>query len=83
VHDDFVHRLPSSKDDAGEVQKWVAHFQNADKIALYKRDVAREAAGEVGEAGAPLKMLSPWELVLYNRAKHLRTGLQILRFERQ
>ncbi|KAJ7860236.1 hypothetical protein B0H14DRAFT_2576734 [Mycena olivaceomarginata] len=80
VHDDFVHRLPSNKDDAAEVQKWVAHFQNADKIALYKRDVAREAAGE---AGAPREMLSPQELALYNRAKHLRTGLQISKFERQ
>jgi ribosomal protein L24 len=79
VHDDFVHRLPS-KDDAGEVQKWVAHFQNADKIALYERDVAREAAGE---AGTPREMLSPRELALYNRAKHLRTGLQISKFERQ
>ncbi|KAJ7878546.1 hypothetical protein B0H14DRAFT_2567231 [Mycena olivaceomarginata] len=80
VHDDFVHRLPSNKDDAGEVQKWVAHFQNADKIALYERDVAREAAGE---AGTPREMLSPRELALYNRAKHLRTGLQISKFERQ
>ncbi|KAJ7807671.1 hypothetical protein B0H14DRAFT_3483028 [Mycena olivaceomarginata] len=83
MHNDFVHRLPSSKDDASEVQKWVAHFQNADKIALYKWDVAREAAGEVGEAGAPVEMLTPRELVLYNRAKHLRTGLQISRFKRQ
>ncbi|KAJ7871535.1 hypothetical protein B0H14DRAFT_2570856 [Mycena olivaceomarginata] len=46
VDEDFVHRLPSNKDDAREVEKWVAHFQNEDKIAHYKRDVAREAAGE-------------------------------------
>ncbi|KAJ7711041.1 hypothetical protein B0H14DRAFT_3524710 [Mycena olivaceomarginata] len=80
VHDDFVHRLPSNKDDAGEVEKWVAHFQNADKIVLYERDVAREAAGE---AGTPREMLSPRELALYNRAKHLCTSLQISKFERQ
>ncbi|KAJ7686053.1 hypothetical protein B0H14DRAFT_3534787 [Mycena olivaceomarginata] len=64
VHDDFVHRLPSNKDDAGEVQKWVAHFQNGDRIALYERDVAREAVGGGGIC-------------------HLRTGLQISKFERQ
>ncbi|KAJ7809301.1 hypothetical protein B0H14DRAFT_2608192 [Mycena olivaceomarginata] len=80
VHNDFVHRLPSNKDNASEVQKWVAHFQNADKIALYEWDVAREAAGE---AGTPQEMLSPQELALYNKAKHLRTGLQISKFERQ
>ncbi|KAJ7797214.1 hypothetical protein B0H14DRAFT_3493941 [Mycena olivaceomarginata] len=86
VHDDFVHCLPSNKDDAGEVEKWVAHFQNADKIALYERDVAREVAvarEAAGEAGTPREMLSPQELALYNRAKHLRTGLQISKFERQ
>ncbi|KAJ7330264.1 hypothetical protein DFH08DRAFT_815186 [Mycena albidolilacea] len=80
VHNDFVHRLPSNKDDAGEVQKWVAHFQNADKVVLCERDVAREAAGE---AGTTREMLSPRELALYNRTKHLRTGLQISKFERQ
>ncbi|KAJ7898245.1 hypothetical protein B0H14DRAFT_2557283 [Mycena olivaceomarginata] len=48
VNDNFVHRLPSNKDDASKVQKWVAHFQNVDKVALYKRDMAREAAGEAG-----------------------------------
>lgn len=84
VHDDFVHRLPSSEDDDRELQKWVAHFQNADKIALYNQDVAREAAGV---AHAPLAedkpMLSPRELILYHKAKRLRTGLQIAEFERQ
>ncbi|KAJ7337634.1 hypothetical protein DFH08DRAFT_812957 [Mycena albidolilacea] len=79
VHDNFVHHLPSNKDDASEVQKWVAHFQNMDKVALYKWDVAREVAGE---AGTPREILSPWELALYHRAKHLRTGLQISKFER-
>ncbi|KAJ7809305.1 hypothetical protein B0H14DRAFT_2608196 [Mycena olivaceomarginata] len=82
MHNDFVHRLPSSKDDASEVQKWVAHFQNADKIALYMGRGQRGGGGS-GEAGAPVEMLTPRELVLYNRAKHLRTGLQISRFKRQ
>ncbi|KAJ7309342.1 hypothetical protein DFH08DRAFT_974819 [Mycena albidolilacea] len=80
VHNNFVHRLPSNKDNAGKVQKWVAHFQNADKVALYEQDVARETAGE---AGTPREMLSLQELALYNRAKHLRTGLQISKFECQ
>ncbi|KAJ7789111.1 hypothetical protein B0H14DRAFT_3503399 [Mycena olivaceomarginata] len=72
VDEDFVHRLPSNRDDAREVEKWVAHFQNEDKIAHYKRDVAREAAGEAGAPSAEQKqMLSPRELVLYNKAKHL------------
>jgi hypothetical protein len=51
MKDDFVHRFPSNKDDAGEVQKWVAHFQNTDKVALYEQDVAREAAVEAGTPG--------------------------------
>ncbi|KAJ7769730.1 hypothetical protein B0H14DRAFT_2632745 [Mycena olivaceomarginata] len=66
VHDDFVHRLPSNKDDAGEVAK---------------RDVAREAAG--GSGYAPGDAQPSGSLFLYNRAKHLRTGLQISKFERQ
>ncbi|KAJ7820881.1 hypothetical protein B0H14DRAFT_2599662 [Mycena olivaceomarginata] len=83
VDEDFVHRLPSNKDDAREVEKWVAHFQNEDKIAHYKRDVAREAAGEAGAPSAEQKrMLSPRELVLYNKAKNLRTNMQIAEFER-
>ncbi|KAJ7707038.1 hypothetical protein B0H14DRAFT_2646945 [Mycena olivaceomarginata] len=66
-----------------EVEKWVAHFQNEDKIAHYKRDVAREAAGEAGAPSAEQKrMLSPRELVLYNKAKNLRTNMQIAEFER-
>ncbi|KAJ7900625.1 hypothetical protein B0H14DRAFT_3423236 [Mycena olivaceomarginata] len=61
---------------------WVAHFQNEDKIAHYKRDVAREAAGEAGAPSAEQKqMLSPRELVLYNKAKHLRTDMQVAQFE--
>ncbi|KAJ7787690.1 hypothetical protein B0H14DRAFT_3505198 [Mycena olivaceomarginata] len=83
VDEDFVHRLPSNKDDAREVEKWVAHFQNEDNIAHYKRDVAREAAGEAGAPSAEQKrMLSPRELVLYNKAKNLRTNMQIAEFER-
>ncbi|KAJ7815435.1 hypothetical protein B0H14DRAFT_2603448 [Mycena olivaceomarginata] len=83
VDEDFVHRLPSNKDDAREVEKWVAHFQNKDNIAHYKRDVAREAAGEAGAPSAEQKrMLSPRELVLYNKAKNLRTNMQIAEFER-
>ncbi|KAJ7888112.1 hypothetical protein B0H14DRAFT_3430301 [Mycena olivaceomarginata] len=82
VDEDFVHRLPSNRDDAREVKKWVAHFQNEDKIAHYKRDVAREAAGEAGAPSAEQKqMLSPRELVLYNKAKHLRTDMQVAQFE--
>ncbi|KAJ7711743.1 hypothetical protein B0H14DRAFT_2645623 [Mycena olivaceomarginata] len=82
VDEDFVHRLPSNRDDAHEVKKWVAHFQNEDKIVHYKRDVAREAAGEVGAPLAEQKqMLSPCELVLYNKAKHLRTDMQVAQFE--
>ncbi|KAJ7812509.1 hypothetical protein B0H14DRAFT_2605733 [Mycena olivaceomarginata] len=83
VDEDFVHRLPSNKDDAREVEKWVAHFQNEDKIAHYKRDVAREAAGEAGAPSAEQeRMLSPRELVLYNKAKNLCTNMQIAEFER-
>ncbi|KAJ7825468.1 hypothetical protein B0H14DRAFT_2596545 [Mycena olivaceomarginata] len=83
VDEDFVHCLPSNKDDTREVEKWVAHFQNKDKIAHYKRDVAREAVGEAGAPSAEQKrMLSPRELVLYNKAKHLRTNMQITEFER-
>ncbi|KAJ7718391.1 hypothetical protein B0H14DRAFT_3521701 [Mycena olivaceomarginata] len=82
VDEDFVHRLPSNRDDAREVEKWVAHFQNEDKIAHYKRDVAREAAGEAGAPSAEQKqMLSPRELILYNKAKHLRTDMQVAQFE--
>ncbi|KAJ7340035.1 hypothetical protein DFH08DRAFT_964056 [Mycena albidolilacea] len=82
VDEDFVHRLPSNRDDTREVKKWVAHFQNEDKIAHYKRDVAREAAGEAGAPSAEQKqMLSPRELVLYNKAKHLRTDMQVAQFE--
>ncbi|KAJ7717768.1 hypothetical protein B0H14DRAFT_3521901 [Mycena olivaceomarginata] len=67
VDEDFVHRLPSNRDDAREVEKWVAHFQNEDKIAHYKRDVAREAAGE---AARPLQ-----------QGQHLRTDMQVAQFE--
>ncbi|KAJ7678838.1 hypothetical protein B0H14DRAFT_2655701 [Mycena olivaceomarginata] len=71
VHDDFA--------TPAKYRSGAAHFQNVDKIALYERDVAREAAGEVG---APPEMLSLQELV-YNKAKCLRTGLQIPEFDRQ
>ncbi|KAJ7684074.1 hypothetical protein B0H14DRAFT_3534829 [Mycena olivaceomarginata] len=82
VDEDFVHRFPSNRDNAHEVKKWVAHFQNEDKIAHYKRDVAREAAGGAGTPSAEQKqMLSPRELVLYNKAKHLRTDMQVVQFE--
>ncbi|KAJ7796381.1 hypothetical protein B0H14DRAFT_3494861 [Mycena olivaceomarginata] len=82
VDEDFVHRLPSNRDDAREVEKWVAHFQNEDKIAHYKRDVVREAAGKAGAPSAEQKqMLSPRELVLYNKAKHLRTDMQVAQFK--
>ncbi|KAJ7791176.1 hypothetical protein B0H14DRAFT_3500819 [Mycena olivaceomarginata] len=72
VDEDFVHRLPSNKDDAREVEKWVAHFQNEDNIAHYKRDVAREAAGEAGAPSSEQKrMLSPRELIAeFERALH-------------
>jgi hypothetical protein len=83
VDEDFVHCLPSNRDDTREVEKWVAHFQNEDKVAHYKWDVAREAASEAGVPSAKQKwMLSPRKLLLYNKAKYLRTNMQVAEFER-
>ncbi|KAJ7816308.1 hypothetical protein B0H14DRAFT_2602790 [Mycena olivaceomarginata] len=72
VDEDFVHRLPSNKDDAREVEKW------GSALPKRRQDCALQARRGERSGGRG----SPRELVLYNKAKNLRTNMQIAEFER-
>ncbi|KAJ7754292.1 hypothetical protein B0H14DRAFT_3512589 [Mycena olivaceomarginata] len=67
VDEDFVHCLPSNRDDAREVENGTWR--------------EKRRAKRVRPSAEQKQMLSPRELVLYNKAKHLRTDMQVAQFE--